>query len=104
MEKNLATKELKQVWSSADVAAIAVATLEQRKRRFRARYLLDCDLEFPKLEDVRPRPSVALTLNYKRCTHHKKKGGRNQIVLTERKTRKKTNSRRRSKLAPVTIQ
>ena len=55
MEKNLATEELKQIWNSAVVVAIAVIILEQRQRRFRVKYLKDCDLEFPNLEDTRPR-------------------------------------------------
>ena len=49
MRKNLATKELKQIWNSAVavdiavaiivVATIAVAILEQRQRKFCAGYL-----------------------------------------------------------------
>ena len=44
MEKNLATKGLKQIWNSAVVvvvvvAIISIAILEQRQRKFRAGYL-----------------------------------------------------------------
>ena len=53
MRKNLATKELKQIWNSAIAVAtiavtvavatiavtVAVAILEQRQRKFCARYL-----------------------------------------------------------------
>ena len=75
MEKNLATKELKQIWNSAvAVATIAVAILEQRQRKFRVRYLHNCDLQFPNLTYARPRLPFILIFNYKRSTHHMKEG------------------------------
>ena len=37
------------------------------------RYLEDYNMEFPKLEDARPRLLVALILSYKKNTHTKKK-------------------------------
>ncbi|KAK9188155.1 hypothetical protein WN944_019554 [Citrus x changshan-huyou] len=34
MRKNLATKELKQIWNSAVAVVVVVAILEQRQRKF----------------------------------------------------------------------
>ncbi|KAK9181537.1 hypothetical protein WN944_024674 [Citrus x changshan-huyou] len=75
-KKNLATKELKQIWNSAvavvvAVATIAVAILEQRQRKFRAGYLQNCDMMFPNLTYARPRLLFTLIFSYKRSTHHK---------------------------------
>ena len=79
----MAIKELKQIWNSAVVIAVAVATiavvvavaiLEQRQRKFHARYLQNCDLQFPNLTYARPKLPFTLIFNYKRSTHHKEKG------------------------------
>ena len=69
MEKNVATKELKQIWNSAVAIAVAVASvdvgiLEQQHRRFCMRYLKDCDLEFFNLEDTCPRLLFTLMFIY----------------------------------------
>ena len=90
MEKNLATKELKQIWNSpvavvvvvafvavvVAVASVAVAILKQRHRRFCMRYLKDYDLEFLNLEDTHPRLLFTPIFIYKRSTHAKEKGNR----------------------------
>ena len=49
--KNMATKELKQIWNSAvavdiTVATIAVAVAVAILKQFRAGYLQNCDLQF----------------------------------------------------------
>ena len=90
MEKNLATEELKQIWNSAVsvavvVASVAVAILEQRQRRFHARYLEDYDLRFFNLKDTRPRLLFTLIFFYKRNTHVKEK----ESCRRRRKTAKK---------------
>ena len=64
MRKNLATKELKQIWNSAVVVVIAVAILEQRQRKFCAGYLQNCDLQFPNLTYAQLRLSFTLIFNY----------------------------------------
>ena len=71
MEKNLATKELKQIWNSAvAVATIVVAILEQQQRKFCSKYLEYCDLQFPNLEDSCPKLPFTLIFNYKISTNH----------------------------------
>ena len=86
----MATEELKQVWNSADVVAVTVTILKQRQRKFCTRYSEYCDLQFSNLEDTRPRLLFTLIFNYKRSTHHKKRG---PSITTERKIRKKQRRR-----------
>ena len=45
------------------------------------RFFENCDLEFPKLKDARPKLPVALILNYKRSTNAKEKG---EAVIREK--------------------
>lgn len=80
MRKNLATKELKQIWNNTVVVAVAVATitvaiLEQRQRKFCAGQLQNCNVQFPNLTYARLRLPFTLIFNSKRSTHHKEWGG-----------------------------
>ena len=89
MRKKLGYRRIEQVWNSANVVAlIAVAILEHWQRKFRARYLENCDLEFSNLEDTCPRLLVALILNYKRSTHARKKKSRHLRRKTTKKQKK----------------
>ena len=82
-------EELKQIWNSAvAVASVAIAIMEHRQRRFRARYLKDCDMEFHNLEDMRPRLLFTLIFSYKRSTHAKEKVSHHQRRKTQRNKRK----------------
>ena len=74
----MATNELKQIWNNVDgvavvvaivaVVTIAVTILEQRHRKFHARYLKYCNLQFPNLDDMRPKLPFTLIFDYKRST------------------------------------
>ena len=96
---------MKQIWNSANAVAIAVATvavaiLEYWQKRFRARYLVDCDMEFPNLEYASPRFSFILIFSYKRSTQVKEKRGKPSTKKKNQKeTRAKQNSRARIKAA-----
>ena len=67
----MATKELKQNLEQCSVVVIAEATitvtiLEQQQRELSARYLQNCDLQFPNLTCVCPRLLFTLVFNYKK--------------------------------------
>ena len=89
----MATKELKQLWNNVDVVAIAVAIPEQRQRKFRARYLEYCNLQFPNLNDARFRLSFTLIFNYKRSTYAKKEADMSPKEKNHKETKEKQDSR-----------
>ena len=66
-------------------AAIVVAILEQRQRKFSARYM-----QFPNLTYVCPRLLFTLVFRYKKSTHHMKKGG--ELSLEKSKGKRRTKS------------
>ena len=91
----MAVEELKQVWNSIDAVAIAVATaaiaiLEHWQKRFRVRYLADCDMKFPNLEDARPRLPFTLIFNYQRNKQAKEKRGSSNKTKNRKKNKGKT--------------
>ena len=86
----MVTEELKQVWNNVVVVAVVVAILEHWQRRFRPRYLEDCDLEFHNLEDTHPRLPFTLIFSYKKAHTQKKRESRQPRRKTEKKNNKKT--------------
>ena len=80
----MTTKELKQIWNSVVVVAVAVVILEQ----FCAGYLQNCDLQFPNLTYTRPRLPFTLIFNYKIAHIIRNKGGRHPRRKTQRNKRK----------------
>ena len=71
-------------------AAIAVAILKQRQRKFSAGYMQNRYLQFPNLSYARPRLLFTLVFRYKKSTHHMKKG--RQINIGEIKGKRRTKS------------
>ena len=89
----MTTKELKQIWNSAVVVTVTVATIAigvavANLEQFRAGYLQNCDMQFPNLTYARPRFPFTLIFSYKRSTHHKEWGGRHPRGKTQRNKRK----------------